>query len=108
MHICDRLNAITGMALIAGVTIFSAANAADAPAKVAKPWKSSAEIIAASPAADWRDVAANDLVVMDLPEGQVLIELASRFAPRHAAIVGPQAPHQIGLVILAAILAASK
>ena len=85
MHIGGRMNVMTGMALIAGLTIFSAANAAEAPGKVAKPWKSSAEIIAASPATDWRDVAANDLVVMDLPEGQVLIELASRFAPRHAA-----------------------
>lgn len=61
------------------------ASAKDAPSKPAKAWKSSAEIIAASPASDWREVAPDDLIVMDLPQGQVLIELAKRFAPKHAA-----------------------
>lgn len=61
------------------------ATAKDTPTKPAKAWRSSAEIIAASPAGDWRDVAPNDLIVMDLPQGQVLIELAKRFAPAHVA-----------------------
>ena len=61
------------------------ATAKDTPTKPAKAWRSSAEIIAASPAGDWRDVAPNDLIVMDLPQGQVLIELAKRLAPAHVA-----------------------
>ena len=73
-------------AILSSVALLAClANAKDAPNKPAKAWKSSAEIIAASPASDWRDVAANDLIVMDLPQGQVLIELAKRFAPKHAA-----------------------
>lgn len=55
------------------------------PPKPATPGKSSAEVIAAAPAADWRDVEADDLLIMALPSGKVLIELAPRFAPRHVA-----------------------
>lgn len=51
----------------------------------AKPQRSSADIIATAPDAAWRDVAAENLLLMRLPQGQVLIELAPRFAPRHAA-----------------------
>ena len=47
--------------------------------------KTTAEIIAAAPASDWRDVAASDLLVMDLTQGQIFIELATRFAPLHSA-----------------------
>jgi peptidylprolyl isomerase len=50
-----------------------------------KPWRSSAEVIATAPAADWREPKADDLLVMELPQGRVLIELAPRFAPRHVA-----------------------
>ncbi len=50
-----------------------------------KPWRSSAEVIAAAPATDWREPKPEDLLVMDLPQGRVLIELAPRFAPRHVA-----------------------
>lgn len=50
----------------------------------AKPARSSAEILAATSAADWRDVDPENLLLMTLPQGQVLIELAPRFAPRHA------------------------
>lgn len=50
-----------------------------------KPWRSSAEVIAAAPAADWREPRPEDLLVMELPQGRVLIELAPRFAPRHVA-----------------------
>jgi peptidylprolyl isomerase len=45
-----------------------------------------AEVIKAAKAADWRDVAAENLLVMDLAEGgRVLIELAPDFAPVHVA-----------------------
>ncbi|WIT10732.1 peptidylprolyl isomerase [Paucibacter sediminis] len=59
------------------------------PEKPVTPPKSSAEILAQSPAGDWREIKPEDLLVMELAQGQatqqVLIELAPRFAPRHAA-----------------------
>lgn len=56
------------------------------PAKAqAKPARSTADIIATAPPEAWRDVAPENLLVMTLPQGQVLIELAPRFAPRHVA-----------------------
>lgn len=65
----------------------SAAWAADPPPATARP--SSAEILAQSPAGDWRGLDAENTVLMELQTrdegGQVLIELAPRFAPRHAA-----------------------
>jgi peptidylprolyl isomerase len=50
-----------------------------------KPQRSSAEILAEAPAGDWRALDADNSLLMDLAQGQVLIELAPRFAPRHAA-----------------------
>lgn len=45
-----------------------------------------ADVIKASSASDWRDVAPGNLLVMDLAEGgRVLIELAPDFAPAHVA-----------------------
>jgi peptidylprolyl isomerase len=43
------------------------------------------EILAASPAADWRAVDPEDTVYLTLPQGRVVIELAQAFAPRHVA-----------------------
>ena len=57
------------------------AKAAARPA--AKPARGSADIIATAPAADWRDVDPDNLLVMTLPKGQAFIELAPRFAPAH-------------------------
>ncbi len=34
--------------------------------------------------ADWRDVAADDLLILSLPEGKVIIELSSKLTPQHA------------------------
>lgn len=62
-----------------------------APALAAKPKPapakplSSADIIAKSPDAHWRGLDPENTVLMDLQAGQVVIELAPRFAPRHAA-----------------------
>jgi peptidylprolyl isomerase len=59
--------------------------------------RSAAEIIAQSPNADWRSLDVENTVLMDLGDvpnsgpnsathaGQVIIELAPRFAPRHVA-----------------------
>lgn len=42
-----------------------------------------AEILEAAPAADWRPIEPDRLLVLDLADGPVLIELAPDFAPRH-------------------------
>ena len=47
--------------------------------------RSAADIMAQSPDADWRGLDVENTVLMDLTAGQVIIELAPRFAPRHAA-----------------------
>ncbi|MCE4555102.1 peptidylprolyl isomerase [Roseateles cellulosilyticus] len=49
------------------------------------PRQSAQEILAASPAADWRALDPENTLVMELATGQVLIELAPRFAPAHVA-----------------------
>jgi peptidylprolyl isomerase len=56
-----------------------------AAAPPSKP-KTPSEIIAEAPAGSWRDIAADDLLVMDLRNGaQVVIQLAPQFAPVHVA-----------------------
>jgi peptidylprolyl isomerase len=56
-------------------------------AKKAKPAapKTTAEILAAAPASEWRALDPQNTLLMTLPQGKVLIELAPRFAPEHAA-----------------------
>ncbi len=61
--------------------------AAKAPAKAAAPaakQPSSAEVLAAASASDWRDVALDKSLLMELASGPVVIELADEFAPKHA------------------------
>jgi peptidylprolyl isomerase len=56
-----------------------------AAAPPAKP-KTPSEIVAEAPAGAWRDIAADDLLVMDLRNGaRVVIQLAPQFAPVHVA-----------------------
>lgn len=43
------------------------------------------EVVAGSSAADWREIEPENLFVMDLAEGRVVIELAPAFAPVHVA-----------------------
>ena len=47
--------------------------------------KTMQEIIDASTAADWRMPDQDNLLVMDIPGGRVVIELAPMFAPEHVA-----------------------
>ena len=47
--------------------------------------KTMAEIIEASTAADWRTPDPDNLLVLDLPGGRAVIELAPYFAPEHVA-----------------------
>jgi cyclophilin family peptidyl-prolyl cis-trans isomerase len=51
---------------------------------VAKP-VTVADLLANSPAADWRRPDPEDTLYMDLARGRVVIELASRVAPQHVA-----------------------
>lgn len=61
-------------------------SAVAAPKKAApKPRKTAQEILAASPASHWRALDADNTLLMELASGQVLIELAPRFAPAHVA-----------------------
>lgn len=84
-------------AAIAALTL--PALAATAPKK---PARSGPDIIAAAAAEEWRDVDNRNLLVMELPQGQVLIELAERFAPRHVANIRTLAQHGYwdGLAVL--------
>lgn len=45
----------------------------------------SAQVLEKSPASDWRPLDPDNTLIMDLAAGQVIIELAPRFAPRHVA-----------------------
>src|SRR5688572_6297243 len=58
-----------------------------APASAAPraPAASMSEILARSPAADWRAIDPEDTLYMDLPSGRVIIELAPGYAPDHAS-----------------------
>ncbi len=67
---------------LATASLLSTALAAPKPAA---PKKTAQDILAASPAGDWRDLDPENTLLMDLASGQVIIELAPRFAPAHAA-----------------------
>jgi peptidylprolyl isomerase len=58
----------------------AAAATADAPAR-----RTMQEVLAASPASDWRAPDPENTLYLDLDAGRVVIELAPRFAPEHAA-----------------------
>ncbi len=69
-----RCSLLTLIALAA----LGCAQAAPAPAGMA-------QILARAPAADWRTLDPSRLLVMRLPQGRVVIELAPAFAPAHVA-----------------------
>lgn len=64
--------------------------------------RSSAEILAAAAPADWRPIDPENLLVMTLAKGQVLIELAPAYAPGHVANVKAlvRAHYYDGLAVL--------
>jgi peptidylprolyl isomerase len=51
----------------------------------AAPYRTSAEIIAAAQAADWRNLDPQHTLYLELPTGRVIIELAPAFAPHTIA-----------------------
>ena len=52
-----------------------------AGAACAAPPKNTAELLAQSPASDWRLIDPANTLYMELPQGRVVIELAAHFAP---------------------------
>jgi peptidylprolyl isomerase len=55
-----------------------------APELDAKP-VTVADLLARAPAADWRVPNVDDILYLELPRGRVVIELATRLVPQHAA-----------------------
>ena len=53
-------------------------------AALAAPPKTTAELLAQSPASDWRMLDPDNTLYMELPQGRVVIELAPHFAPKSA------------------------
>jgi peptidylprolyl isomerase len=73
------------MRRLAALALLPLIAAAQAPTPPAKP-KTPSEIVAAAPKADWREIAAEDLLVFDLGSGRkVVMQLAPDFAPVHVA-----------------------
>lgn len=68
-------------ALLAGLLLTSASAAADTNA----PTPTATQLLARSHASEWRKPDPRNLLVMQLPTGRVLIELAPDFTPLHAA-----------------------
>jgi len=66
------------------LAIVTTSIAAVEPAQPPKS-RSVADIVAAAPASDWRDLDPANTLYMDLPGGTVVIELAPLYAPLHAA-----------------------
>jgi cyclophilin family peptidyl-prolyl cis-trans isomerase len=68
-------------ALAAGVMALGLASATDLEAKPVTV----ADLLAGSPAADWRVPNPDDTLYLELVHGRVVIELATRVVPQHAA-----------------------
>jgi cyclophilin family peptidyl-prolyl cis-trans isomerase len=68
-------------ALAAGMMALGLASAPDLEAKPVTV----ADLLAGSPAADWRVPNPDDTLYLELAHGRVVIELATRVVPRHAA-----------------------
>lgn len=73
--------------LVAALALLAAMPELAAAAPDAKPAKplTMQDVIAASKPSDWRALDPERTLYMDLPSGRVVIELAERFTPLHAA-----------------------
>lgn len=58
-------------------------------APAAEKYRSAQEILAQSPASDWRTLDPSNTLYMDLEGGTVVIELAPAFAPEHVDTSAP-------------------
>lgn len=78
--------AAAALACAAGTHVQAQASApAGASAASAPHARSTADIVKEAPDSAWRRPDPNDVLAMTLPSGIVWIELAPRFAPKHAA-----------------------
>ncbi len=91
---------VAGLAL-ACLMIAAAAPGRGEEAKTQKP-PTTAEVLAAAKADDWRPLDPENTLYLELAGGRVVIELAPRFAPQHAANVKALARERYfdGLAIL--------
>jgi cyclophilin family peptidyl-prolyl cis-trans isomerase len=71
--------------LVAALALAISLAALPALAEQDKPTPTSSELLAKSSPAEWRTPDPENLLVMQLPTGRVLIELAPDFTPLHAA-----------------------
>lgn len=79
---------ILGILAVLALSACASAPASDAPvaaADPAAPVRSVQEILDASPASDWRALNPENTIYMELERGRVIIELATDYAPNHAA-----------------------
>ncbi|EIM00618.1 peptidylprolyl isomerase [Rhodanobacter thiooxydans] len=74
-----RRHLVTALALAGSLLVLPAAAEQDKPTPTPK------EILARSAPAEWRTPDPQNLLLMQLPSGRVLIELAPDFTPLHAA-----------------------
>ena len=91
--------ALLALAIAAAAQLATAADpVADKPAPY-KPWT---QILAESPAADWRPLDAANTLYMELSAGRVVMELAPGYVPLHAANIKTLAKEKYfdGLAIL--------
>lgn len=88
--------------LIAAICCAACIHAVAAPNKNATTRLSVAELMAQSSQGDWRGLDPDNTLLMQLDSGQVVIELAPRFAPRHSANIRvlAQAGYFDGLAVL--------
>lgn len=73
---------LAGLTVLAGVGSAAAADDDDDKDKDA-PSKTPYQIVADAPDSEWRPVDPENMLVMDLPAGEVVIELRPDFAPKH-------------------------
>ena len=73
-----RARAAVGAGLVLALACHAATDADAKPVTVT-------DLLADSPAQDWRTPDPDDLLYLQLPSGRVVIELASRVAPQHVA-----------------------
>jgi peptidylprolyl isomerase len=77
-----HFSACAALTLAACMQPESKPDAAPAPPKAAL--NSTTEVLAQTTAADWREPQAENLLVLQLDSGRVVMELAPQFAPHHA------------------------
>jgi peptidylprolyl isomerase len=78
-------NGILAAAILA--IVFTAGSSACAADSAKPKGPTMAEVLAASKPGDWRTLAPENTLYLELPTGRVIIELAPDFAPQHVANV---------------------